>query len=60
LPVVVHREAVEAYKPGDNIDIHLDRGEIYIGEKTFNFTPLPDMLREILDKKGLINFMKST
>jgi 3-isopropylmalate/(R)-2-methylmalate dehydratase large subunit len=60
LPVVVHREAVEAYKPGDNIDIHLDRGEINIGEKTFNFTPLPDMLREILDKKGLINFMKST
>jgi homoaconitate hydratase family protein/3-isopropylmalate dehydratase small subunit len=59
LPLIVHREAVESYKPGDAVDIDFEKGKISVGTTTHFFTPLPAKLREILDKKGLVNFMKS-
>jgi len=59
LALIVHREAVEAYKPGDNVDISFDKGEIVVGKKVFRFEPLPDKLKQIIEKKGLVNFMKT-
>jgi 3-isopropylmalate dehydratase small subunit len=59
LPLIVHKEAVEAYKPGDNVEISFDLGEIIIGSQKFSFEPLPEKLKEIIDKKGLVNYMKS-
>jgi homoaconitate hydratase family protein/3-isopropylmalate dehydratase small subunit len=59
LPLIVHREAVEAYKPGDKVEIDFDSGDLTIGKKHFRFEPLPPELREIIDKKGLVNWMKS-
>ena len=59
LTLIVHREAVEAYKHEDNVDIDLDRGEILVGSASFTFEPLPEKLKQILDKKGLVNYMKS-
>jgi homoaconitate hydratase family protein/3-isopropylmalate dehydratase small subunit len=59
LVLIVHRGAVEAYKCGDNVDIDLDRGEILVGSASFTFEPLPEKLKQILDKKGLVNYMKS-
>jgi 3-isopropylmalate/(R)-2-methylmalate dehydratase large subunit len=59
LPLIVHKEAVEAYKPGDNVEISFDLGEIIIGSQKFKFEPLPKKLKEIIDKKGLVNYMKS-
>jgi 3-isopropylmalate dehydratase small subunit len=59
LLLIVHKEAVEAYKQGDKVNFSLEKGEIIIGEKRFSFEPLPGKLREIIDKKGLINYMKS-
>ncbi len=59
LALIVNREAVEAYKHGDFVDISFDRGEIKIGERKFTFEPLPDKLKQIIDKKGLVNYMKS-
>jgi homoaconitate hydratase family protein/3-isopropylmalate dehydratase small subunit len=59
LALIVHKEAVEAYKHGDNVDIDLDRGEILVGSASFTFEPLPEKLKQILDKKGLVNYMKS-
>ncbi|MCJ7449592.1 MAG: aconitase/3-isopropylmalate dehydratase large subunit family protein [Bacteroidales bacterium] len=59
LALIVHKGAVEAYKRGDNVDINFDRGEILVGSASFTFEPLPEKLKQILDKKGLVNYMKS-
>jgi 3-isopropylmalate/(R)-2-methylmalate dehydratase large subunit len=59
LALIVHKEAVEAYNPGDNLEISFDRGEIIIASQKFSFEPLPDKLKQIIDKKGLVNYMKT-
>lgn len=59
LLLIVHRDAVEAYKPGEEVNVSFDKGEIIIGNKTFSFDPLPDKLKQIIDMKGLVNFMKA-
>ena len=59
LLLIVHKEAVEAYTAGDEVSINFSKGEILIGSKTFSFEPLPDKLKQIIDKKGLVNFMKT-
>ncbi len=60
LLLIVHREAVESFRPGDEVQIDIDGGSISIGSWKFNFEPLPEKLRQIIDKKGLVNFMKSS
>ncbi len=59
LALIVHREAVNAYRHGDSVDILFETGEIYIGTQLFRFEPLPGKLKQIIDKKGLVNYMKS-
>ncbi len=59
LLLIVHKDAVEAYKKEDTVEISFDKGEIAIGQKIFTFEPLPDKLKQIIDKKGLVNYMKS-
>ena len=59
LLLIVHREAVETYKPGDQVNIDLSIGKITVGSSTFSFEALPDKLRQIIDKKGLVNYMKT-
>jgi 3-isopropylmalate/(R)-2-methylmalate dehydratase large subunit len=59
LLLIVHKEAVEAYRPGDKVDILFAEGEILIGSQIFHFPPLPEQLSRIIEMKGLVNFMKS-
>ncbi len=59
LALIVHKTAVEAYKSGDQVNINFNLGEIEIGSKKFYFNPLPEKLKQIIDKKGLVNYMKS-
>jgi 3-isopropylmalate/(R)-2-methylmalate dehydratase large subunit len=59
LALIVHKEAAESYKPGDKVQISFDNGEIIVGDQTFTFEPLPEKLKQIIDKKGLVNYMKS-
>lgn len=59
LALIVHKEAVEAYREGDKVDFSFEKGEIMVGNNRFSFEPLPSQLKNILDKKGLINYMKS-
>jgi len=59
LALIVHREAVDAYQQGDSVNINFSSGEIEVGKKKFSFEPLPEKLRLIIDKKGLVNYMKS-
>jgi 3-isopropylmalate/(R)-2-methylmalate dehydratase large subunit len=59
LLLIVHREAVESYKSGDKVDIDFGNGKIMIGSVTFSFEPLPEKLKQIIDMKGLVNYMKT-
>jgi 3-isopropylmalate/(R)-2-methylmalate dehydratase large subunit len=59
LVLLVLREAVEAYKSGDIVNVNFDSGEILIGSEKFLFEPLPEKLKQIIDRKGLVNYMKS-
>ena len=58
-PNIVHKGAVESCKSGNSFEVNFDHGEISVGAKKFRFQPLPDKLRQIIDKKGLVNYMKS-
>ncbi len=58
LPLIIHKEAIESYRNGDKVGIDFNRGEIIIGSSRFSFEPLPEKLKQIIDKKGLINYLK--
>jgi 3-isopropylmalate dehydratase small subunit len=58
LMVIVHREAVEAYRWGDDVEVNPEYGEIKIAGKIFRFEPLPASLRTIIEMKGLVNYIK--
>ncbi|MBS0011082.1 MAG: 3-isopropylmalate dehydratase large subunit [Bacteroidales bacterium] len=60
LPLIVLPEAVEAYKEGDKVEIDFENGLIQIGDKPISFEPLPDKLNEIIQKKGLVNWILSS
>ena len=59
LLLIVHRKAVDSYNPGNQVDINFERGEILIGSTSFSFEPLPEKLKQIIDRKGLVNYMKT-
>jgi 3-isopropylmalate/(R)-2-methylmalate dehydratase large subunit len=59
LPLIVDRAAAEAYRPGEPVDVDLSKGTVTIGSKVFDFTPLPPKLKQILDMKGLVNYLNS-
>jgi homoaconitate hydratase family protein/3-isopropylmalate dehydratase small subunit len=59
LLLIVLPEAVNAYKPGDRVEIDFKQSFIKIGDKRFDFSPLPDALIQIIEKKGLVNWMKA-
>jgi len=58
LPVMVLPEAVEAYQAGDRVEIDFVSGTVITGTQKFSFEPLPGKLLEILESKGLVNWMK--
>lgn len=60
LLLIVHKEAVEAYKKGDKVEVNFEKGTIIIDNKTFVFNPLPDKLMEIIKQKGLVNWINAT
>lgn len=57
LPIILLPEAVEAYRPGANLSIDFEKGEVSVGEKTFGFAPLPEKLMRIFEAKGLVNYI---
>ena len=58
LPLIVHREAVEAYEAGAAVDVDFKAGKIRIDSREFRFEPLPEALMGIIEKKGLVNWLK--
>ncbi len=59
LPLIVHREFVNEYKPGDKVEVRFDKGEILRNGQVFRFSPLPEQLMKIISMKGLVNYLKT-
>ncbi len=59
LPVLVLPQAVNAYHPGDRVTVDLKHGAVTINEQPFPFSPLPEKLMEILEAKGLVNWIRT-
>ncbi|MBI5218844.1 MAG: 3-isopropylmalate dehydratase large subunit [Bacteroidia bacterium] len=59
LLLIVNKEIVEAYKPGDKTEINFKEGYVTLNDKKINFAPLPDKLMKIIEHKGLENYIKS-
>ncbi len=51
-------EAVEYYKKGFNIEVDERNGNIKIEDKIFQFPPLPQQMREIIESGGLLKNIK--
>ena len=60
LLLIVHREAVAHYRPGATIVLDELNGQLQVDGKSYRFEPLPDKLMQIISKKGLVNFMKTS
>jgi homoaconitate hydratase family protein/3-isopropylmalate dehydratase small subunit len=58
LPIIVLPAAVDAYKLGDDVTVDFKNGKVTVGGKEFGFTPLPAKLMEVLEAKGLVNWIK--
>jgi 3-isopropylmalate/(R)-2-methylmalate dehydratase large subunit len=59
LPILLVPEAVNAFKQGEKVDIDFGKGRITVGNKKFNFAPLPSKLMDIFQAKGLVNYVKN-
>jgi homoaconitate hydratase family protein/3-isopropylmalate dehydratase small subunit len=59
LPLIVLPQAVDAYHAGDLVNIDFGSGKVAVGAKEFKFEPLPDKLLEILEMKGLVNWIRN-
>jgi 3-isopropylmalate dehydratase small subunit len=59
LALIVHKEAVESYKRGDEVRIDFVNGTIKIGDHLFTIPPMPEKLRKIIEMKGLVNYIKA-
>lgn len=59
LALIVLPEVVEAYQPGDTVEVLFEKGMVLINNKEYNFEPLPEKLMAIIEKKGLVNWIKN-
>ena len=59
LLLIVNKEIVDNYNSGDKVEVDFAGGIIKLNGNPFHFAPLPEKLMGIIEKKGLINFMKS-
>lgn len=59
LPLIVMPEVVDAYQPGEQVDVDLQKGIVYLNDRKYEFAPLPEKLMQIIEKKGLVNWIRS-
>jgi homoaconitate hydratase family protein/3-isopropylmalate dehydratase small subunit len=59
LLLIVNREIVNAYQRGVGISFNNENDQLLLGEQAYEIPPLPDKLREIIKKKGLVNWIRS-
>jgi 3-isopropylmalate/(R)-2-methylmalate dehydratase large subunit len=59
LLLIVNPEIVEAYKPGDTVEVDFQGGKIELNDKVYKVSPLPEKLMRIIENKGLVNAIKN-
>ncbi len=59
LPLIVLPELVDKYTKGDKVEIDLQKGTVTLNNKLFKFGKLPEKLMQILEYKGLVNWIKN-
>lgn len=59
LPIIILPETVDAYRPGDRVDINLVKDIVSIENKEFRFSPLPEKLMNIFKSQGLVIYIKA-
>ena len=59
MPIVECPDLYPAVAEGDSIRIDLAAGRIYHREQQYRFPPLPEYLRELLERGGLAAYLKS-
>ncbi|MDF1576066.1 MAG: aconitase/3-isopropylmalate dehydratase large subunit family protein [Bacteroidales bacterium] len=59
LALIVLPRAVVAYQVGDPVGIDFAAGIVEVGKQQFGFEPLPGKLLEILEMKGLVNWIRN-
>jgi len=57
LLLIVLPEVVENYKENDEVKVNFNEGKIFLNEKEYTFAPLPEKLMEIIEQKGLVNWI---
>jgi 3-isopropylmalate/(R)-2-methylmalate dehydratase small subunit len=60
MPAIKSPEAVDAIENGEEVTVDMAKGEITTNKGIFTFPPYPETVMKILEKNGLINFIKST
>ena len=58
LLLLVLPEVVDAYQPGDNVELDFANGTVRVMKQEFKFAALPEKLMQIIEKKGLVNWIK--
>ena len=59
LPVIVHPDAVSVYRRGDKVEVNLAEGTIQVGKNRFTIEALPEKLMQILQSRGLVNWIRT-
>jgi 3-isopropylmalate/(R)-2-methylmalate dehydratase large subunit len=57
LLLIVLPELVDAYRPGDSILVQFEKGIITLTGRDYQLASLPEKLIQIIEKKGLVNWM---
>jgi len=59
MPAIVAPKVVDAVEEGNKIIVNMEKGIIITPKGEFTFPPYPDTVMKILEKGGLINFIKA-
>ncbi len=59
LLLIVNKKVVENYNPGDCVDVDFQHGIINLNDTEYKIAPMPEKLMEIIEHKGLVNWMKT-
>ena len=59
LPIIESPEAAQAIQNGETVTVDFDKGEVIVGDKTFDVPPFPSFIQNIIKHGGLLNAIKA-
>ena len=61
LPIFESPEAVDQIKSGDMVNIDYESGKVMVDriDKEFSSTPFPEVMRNIIEAGGMVNYIKN-